>query len=152
VPGAFFSWRLFFCEYDRVWRYDSSPEYAKRFSVDLFAHAAAAGDYSIIGEVKSRDTRNFSREEGVEFERKFEGVKEQERIERAIGFIFSRGGFTGEMEMRVGKMHLQVRIRGDIQEWHPPEMSNVETRPRIYLVLVLVVSVSEKSRLLGSSH
>jgi hypothetical protein len=87
-----------FCEYKRVWRYDSSPEYAKRFSLDLFAHAAAAGDYSIIGEVKSRDTRKFSREEAVEFERKFEEVKRQERIDRAPGFIFSRSGFTGEAE------------------------------------------------------
>jgi hypothetical protein len=93
LPGDFN-----FCEYSWVWRYDSSPEYAKRFSVDLFAHAAAAGDYSIIGEVKNRDTRKFSREEAVDFERKFAGVKNQEQIDRAIGFIFSRSGFTQEAE------------------------------------------------------
>ena len=93
LPGDFN-----FCEYSRVWRYDSSPEYAKRFSVDIFAHAAAAGDYSIIGEAKSRDTRKFSREEVVDFERKFAGVKKQEKIDRAVGFIFSRGGFTKEAE------------------------------------------------------
>jgi hypothetical protein len=50
LPGDFE-----FCEYSRVWRYDSSPEYAKRFNVDIFARAQSPGDYSIIGEVKSRD-------------------------------------------------------------------------------------------------
>jgi hypothetical protein len=87
-----------FCEYSRVWRYDSSPEYSRRFNVDIFARSAAPGDYSIIGEVKSRDVKKFSKEEGVEFERKLEGVKKQERIDRAVGFIFSRSGFTKEAE------------------------------------------------------
>ncbi len=87
-----------FCDYSRVWKYDSSPEYAKSFNVDIFARAAAAKDYSIIGEVKSRDTRKFSKEEAVEFERKFAEVKKQEKIDRAVGFIFSRSGFTAEAE------------------------------------------------------
>jgi hypothetical protein len=34
----------------------------------------------------------------VEFERKFSEVKRQEKIERAVGFIFSRSGFTQEAE------------------------------------------------------
>ncbi len=93
LPGDFN-----FCEYSRVWRYDSSPEYSKRFNVDIFARAAVPAEYSIIGEVKSRDTRKFSKEEAVEFERKFEEVKKQEKIDRAIGFIFSRSGFTAEAE------------------------------------------------------
>jgi hypothetical protein len=93
LPGDFN-----FREYSRVWRYDSSPEYSKRFNVDIFARAAVPGEYSIIGEVKSRDTRKFSKEEAVEFERKFEEVKKQEKIDRAIGFIFSRSGFTAEAE------------------------------------------------------
>jgi len=87
-----------FCEYSRVWRYDSSPEYSRRFNVDIFARSAAPGGYSIIGEVKSRDVKKFSKEEVVEFERKLEGVKKQERIDRAVGFIFSRSGFTKEAE------------------------------------------------------
>jgi len=87
-----------FCDYSRVWRYDSSPEYARKFSVDIFARAENPGDYSIIGEVKSREARKFSKEETIEFERKFEHVKNLENIERAVGFIFSRGGFTGEAE------------------------------------------------------
>jgi hypothetical protein len=87
-----------FCDYSRVWRYDSSPEYAKGFSVDIFARPINAGDYAIIGEVKSRDTRKFSKEELVAFERKYSEVKKFENIDRAVGFIFSRGGFTRDAE------------------------------------------------------
>ncbi|MDQ1355241.1 MAG: hypothetical protein QG657_5551 [Acidobacteriota bacterium] len=93
LPGDFE-----FCEYSRVWRYDSSPEYAKRFNVDIFARAQSPGDYSIIGEVKSRDLRKFSKDEVMEFERKFVEVKRLERIDRVVGFIFSRSGFTAEAE------------------------------------------------------
>jgi len=87
-----------FCEYSRVWKYDSSPEYARRFSVDIFARSQSPGDYSIIGEVKSRDVKKFSKDEVMEFEKKFAGVKKQENIDRAVGFIFSRCGFTKEAE------------------------------------------------------
>jgi len=92
LPGDFN-----FCEYERVWRYDSSPEYAKGFNVDIFARAVP-GEYSIIGEVKCRDSRKFSKEEAVDFERKLETVKKLENLERAVGFIFSSSGFTGEAE------------------------------------------------------
>jgi hypothetical protein len=87
-----------FCNYSRVWRYDSSPEYARGFSVDIFARAENPGDYSIIGEVKSRELKKFSRDEAVEFERKFEEVKKIENIKLSQGFIFSRCGFTREAE------------------------------------------------------
>ena len=93
LPGDFD-----FCDYSRVWRYDSSPEYTKRFSVDIFARARSSNDYSIIGEVKSRDLRKFSREEAVRFLEKLREVKSLERVERAVGFIFSRSGFTREAE------------------------------------------------------
>jgi hypothetical protein len=85
-----------FCDYSRVWRYDSSPEYAKSFNVDIFARPANVGEYAIIGEVKSRDTRKFSKEEAVAFETKFAEVKKLENIDRAVGFVFSRSGFTKE--------------------------------------------------------
>jgi hypothetical protein len=87
-----------FCEYSRVWRYDSSPEYTKRFSVDIFARPVNAGDYAFIGEVKSRDNRKFSRKEAIAFETKFAEVKKLEKIDRAVGFIFSRSGFTKDAE------------------------------------------------------
>jgi hypothetical protein len=93
LPGDFD-----FCDYSRVWRYDSSPEYARRFSVDVFACAQSPGDYSIIGEVKSRDLKKFSKEEAIHFLGKFEQIKTMENLERAIGFIFSRSGFTTEAD------------------------------------------------------
>ncbi|NIM12335.1 MAG: hypothetical protein GTO45_09495 [Candidatus Aminicenantes bacterium] len=93
LPGDFD-----FCDYSRVWRYDSSPEYARRFSVDIFARSRSPADYSIIGEVKSRDVKKFSKDEVIDFEKKLEEVKKIENIERAIGFIFSRSGFTKEAE------------------------------------------------------
>ncbi|MCX6582710.1 MAG: hypothetical protein NT166_21250 [Candidatus Aminicenantes bacterium] len=93
LPGDFN-----FCEYSRVWRYDSSPEYSRSFSVDIFARAVRAVDYSIIGEVKSREVKKFSMEEVIDFERKFAEVKKYENIERVVGFIYSRCGFTAEAE------------------------------------------------------
>jgi hypothetical protein len=66
--------------------------------VDIFARPVNASDYAIIGEVKSRDTRKFSKEEAVAFERKFAGVKKLENIDRAVGFIFSRSGFSREAD------------------------------------------------------
>jgi hypothetical protein len=93
LPGDFN-----FCEYSRVWRYDSSPEYSRSFSVDIFARAAQAEDYSIIGEIKSREVKKFSKEEVFTFERKLAEVKKYEHIERAVGFIYSRCGFTAEAE------------------------------------------------------
>jgi hypothetical protein len=87
-----------FCDYSRVWRYDSSPEFSRRFSIDIFACAQSPGDYSIIGEVKSREAKKFSKEEVIEFETKFTGVKKLENIDRAVGFIFSHGGFTKDAE------------------------------------------------------
>jgi hypothetical protein len=93
LPGDFD-----FCDYVRVWKYDSSPEYAKRISVDIFARSQSADDYSIIGEVKSREVKKFSGDEVIEFEKKFAEVKKMENIDRAQCFIFSRCGFTKEAE------------------------------------------------------
>jgi hypothetical protein len=87
-----------FCDYSRVWKYDSSPEYARGFSVDIFARAQSPGDFSIIGEVKSRKLKKFSKNEAVHFLGKFEEIKKLENLERVIGFIFSRKGFTTEAE------------------------------------------------------
>jgi hypothetical protein len=87
-----------FCEYSQVWKYSGSPGFKKSFSVDIFARAAGAADYSIIGEVKSRESKKFSRDEAVRFLDKFEDVKKMENIDRAVGFVFSRCGFTKEAE------------------------------------------------------
>jgi hypothetical protein len=93
LPGDFN-----FCVYSRVWKYHSSPEYAKVFSVDIFARAENPGNYSIIGEVKNREVKRFSLEEIKEFEIKFAEIKKLEHLDRVVGFIFSRAGFTVEAE------------------------------------------------------
>jgi hypothetical protein len=87
-----------FCDYSRVWKYYSSPEYARVFSVDIFARSLNENDYSIIGEVKNREVKKFSLDEIKEFEVKFAEIKKLENLERVVGFIFSRGGFTKEAE------------------------------------------------------
>jgi len=66
--------------------------------VDIFARSVDPGDYSIIGEVKSREVKKFSKEEVIAFAVKFEEVKKLEQIDHAVGFIFSRCGFTEEAE------------------------------------------------------
>jgi hypothetical protein len=55
-------------------------------------------DYSIIGEVKNREVKKFSKDEVKEFELKFAEIKKRENLERVVGFIFSRAGFTAEAE------------------------------------------------------
>ncbi|MCP4220159.1 MAG: hypothetical protein GY765_36345 [bacterium] len=87
-----------FCKYSRVWRYDASVEHGMEFNVDIFARAVSPVDYSIIGEVKNRETKKFSKDEVIDFERKFLALKQLEKINHAVGFIFSRCGFTGEAE------------------------------------------------------
>jgi hypothetical protein len=48
--------------------------------------------------VKSREIKKFSKEEVIEFEKKFAQVKKLENIDRVVGFIFSRSGFTKDAE------------------------------------------------------
>ncbi len=87
-----------FCDYSRVWKYHGSPAYAKVFTVDIFARSVNPGDYSIIGEVKNREAKKFSLEELKDFQLKFAEIKKLENLERVVGFIFSRAGFTAEAE------------------------------------------------------
>jgi hypothetical protein len=93
LPGDFD-----FCDYSRVWKYYISIEYSRDISVDIFALARSGEDYSIIGEVKSRELKKFSKEEAVGFLEKFEEIKKIENLARVVGFIFSRSGFTKEAE------------------------------------------------------
>jgi len=66
--------------------------------VDIFARAVNCDDYSIIGEVKNREVKKFSLDETKEFQLKFVEIKKRENLERVVGFIFSRTGFTVEAE------------------------------------------------------
>jgi len=67
--------------------------------VDIFARAVNSKDYSIIGEVKNREFKKFSLDEIKEFQLKFAEIKKLEKLERVVGFIFSRSGFTDEVEV-----------------------------------------------------
>ncbi len=89
LPGDFE-----FSEYRRVWKYRITPDASKELNIDIFARADAG--YSIIGEVKNRTTKRFSKEEAEEFLRKADQLRETERVEKSICFVFSRAGFTEE--------------------------------------------------------
>jgi hypothetical protein len=65
---------------------------------NIFARSQSPADYSIVGEVKSRDLKKFSKDEVITFEKKFAELKKMENIERVQGFIFSRSGFTKDAE------------------------------------------------------
>lgn len=87
-----------FCEYQSVWTYRTALYQGKGLSVDILARARVSGNYSIIGEVKNRDTKKFSRDEAVAFLAKLEAIKEKENLTPVAGFIFSRTGFTKDVE------------------------------------------------------
>ncbi len=87
-----------FSKYKTVWRFNYAPQHGKNFNVDIFARAEHPEDYSIIGEVKNRDAKKFSKEEAEAFLVKYEEVKKIEKLERTIAFIFSLSGFTQEAE------------------------------------------------------
>jgi len=87
-----------FCEYAYAWTYRAAVEYSRDFSVDILARANSPGDYSIIGEVKNRETKKFSKDEAAAFQVKFDKIKEKEKLAPVVGFIFSRKGFTREAE------------------------------------------------------
>lgn len=87
-----------FCEYENAWTYHVAVEFSRGLSVDILARAKSPGDYSIIGEVKNRDTKKFSLDEAAGFLEKFNHIKQKENLDHVIGFIFSRKGFTKEAE------------------------------------------------------
>ncbi len=84
-----------FVEYESVWRYCASPVDKRELEIDVFARAGE-DEYSIIGEVKNRETKTFSKDEAIGFLKKMEELKEKEGIEKAVGFVFSLKGFTAE--------------------------------------------------------
>ncbi|MCP5102729.1 MAG: hypothetical protein GY950_05100 [bacterium] len=76
-----------FCEYRSVWSYRFAPETTGGFSVDIFAPSKSPDDYSIIGEVKNRDTRKFSLDEVLSFEQKLGEIKKTENLNLVIGYL-----------------------------------------------------------------
>lgn len=53
-------------------------------------------EYSIVGEVKNRKTKKFSKTEAERFLKKIGELKELEHVGRTVGFVFSLNGFTRE--------------------------------------------------------
>lgn len=83
-----------FTQYESVWSYHGTVMGRQDFQVDIFARAKEGP--SIIGEVKNRETQKFSVEDARQFVEKKQTLQELEQISHAIGFVFSRNGFTQE--------------------------------------------------------
>lgn len=79
---------MIFAKYAQVFRYDGLLEYARRLNLDIFARAALPGDYSIIGGNKRSRHPEISKEEVIDFERKFTEVKNL-RTGSVIGYYFA---------------------------------------------------------------
>lgn len=84
-----------FVAYEHVWSYKTARPDRQDIQIDIFARAGERG-YSLIGEVKNRDTKPFSRAEAEAFVRKARTLQEMECVERAVLFVFSRKGFTDD--------------------------------------------------------
>ena len=81
-----------FMEYETVWSYHGSPVHKKNIEIDIFARASSG--YSLIGEVKNRDSTRFSKAEAQEFLKKANTMIELETIRQSALFVFSSGGFS----------------------------------------------------------
>ncbi|MCP4378309.1 MAG: hypothetical protein GY794_19305 [bacterium] len=60
--------------------------------MDIFAHAANA--VALIGEIKNRDNAPFTAPEAQLFREKMATLQQLEHVTDAIGFVYSRSGFT----------------------------------------------------------
>ncbi|MGE0086601.1 MAG: hypothetical protein AB7S75_19515 [Desulfococcaceae bacterium] len=85
-----------FTEFQSVWSYKSSPPHKRDIQVDIFARAKT-GAYSLIGEVKHRGRKKFSRDEALIFKEKAAVLMELEKVEKAVLCVFSESGFTKDV-------------------------------------------------------
>ncbi|HLC16412.1 MAG TPA: hypothetical protein VJL89_09330 [Thermodesulfovibrionia bacterium] len=88
------------CDFDfvqcrHVWSYSASLIYSKDIKADILARPIDTG-YALIGEVKNRDSKKFSIDEARNFHGKMREIIALEKLDKAIGFVFSRQGFTDE--------------------------------------------------------
>lgn len=82
-----------FVPYQQVWSYKTARPDQQDIAIDIFARASAE-DYSLIGEVKNRDTKPFTVAEAEAFVQKAHTLQIYEPIGKAVLFVFSRKGFT----------------------------------------------------------
>ncbi len=85
-----------FVDYRTVWSYKFSPLHKRDIQIDVFARSGPADEYSVIGEVKSRDAKKFSGQEARRFLEKIRELVYEESVAKHIGFVFSISGFTEE--------------------------------------------------------
>ena len=93
-----------FVEYDSVWSYYGTAQGRPDFQVDIWARPkdgaveataeATAEAIAVIGEIKNRENAPFTGPEAHDFLDKMATLQEIEHITEAIGFVYSRGGFT----------------------------------------------------------
>lgn len=81
-----------FGEYESVWSYYGTAQGRPDFQVDILARAPEG--MSIIGEVKNRENDPFSGLEAQAFLDKMATLKQLEQVTDAIGFVYSRSGFS----------------------------------------------------------
>ncbi len=82
-----------FVDYESVWSYTGSPIEKRDIQLDVFARAKPQ-EYTVIGEVKNRDVRKFSRQEAEGFLEKMRELADIEKIGMRVGFVFSVAGFA----------------------------------------------------------
>jgi hypothetical protein len=81
-----------FEDYESVWSYTASPVYKKDFQIDIFADAKTG--YSLLGEVRNKKDKKFSKKDTLEFEAKAKELIKLENVQKPLLFIFSASGFT----------------------------------------------------------
>jgi len=97
-----------FAVYESVWSYYGTAQGRPDFQVDIFARpkadafarpkadafAHAANAVALIGEIKNRDNAPFTAPEAQAFREKMATLQQLEHVTDAIGFVYSRSGFT----------------------------------------------------------
>lgn len=81
-----------FVPYESVWSYHGAAQGRPDFQVDLFARPKEG--LSIIGEIKYRDNDPFDAPEAQAFLNKMATLQQLEHVTDALGFVYSRNGFT----------------------------------------------------------
>jgi hypothetical protein len=81
-----------FTRYESVWSYYGTAQGRPDFQIDLLACAPKGP--SLIGEIKNRENDPFDGPEVHDFLDKMATLKEIEQLTDALGFVYSRGGFT----------------------------------------------------------
>ena len=109
-----------FVEYESVWSYYGTVQGHPDFQVDIWARPkdgvakVNAGAPAIIGEIKNRENDPFTGPEAQTFLKKMETLKGMEQIADAIGFVYSRCGFTTPGLTILKKHHIAY---SDDEQW-----------------------------------